>query len=557
MTKQPDNVITIAFGQSRTSDFAPMKALIIDDNASSRMTLSSVLRDIGITRIKMAPTTHQAKLLLQSAVYDVILCEYHFLGRETGQDLLDDIRHTRIVPFRTVFFMVTGEATYERVSEVVENAPDDYLLKPFKPLSLEMRLHKALAKKRSLLPIHTRMEYKDFEGALALCREMINDGGTYWLDAARIGAELAMHLKRHRLAQQFYDMVLKAKALPWAKLGIAHLAVAGNDNAKARGTLEALVSDANAFADAYDLLARVHFEDGALTQALQVLRRGVEATPANLMRLQKLGSLAFFVGDAEESESMLMKAFRLSVGSRTFDSQTLLQLALLVTGRGGAAKDVDRFVVALENALARDPGSFRLTSMHEIAITCQSLVRKDTEQVLAQVARMEAWLGDAQFDFECACNFLSLLRRIGAQGILLPQAEGWVHRIASRHCISKTGSDLMVAALGELGALVEIVEKEHAHITFQTNDAMSKMLSGDANATAQRLIKLAKETLNARVFSLIDSLAVKHQDRLNDASHSLIQQAQELRKQYCSAGTQVSLARMNENSRPSKTLPLP
>ena len=61
VTKQPDNVITIAFGQSRTSDFAPMKALIIDDNASSRMTLSSVLRDIGITRIKMAPTTHQAK----------------------------------------------------------------------------------------------------------------------------------------------------------------------------------------------------------------------------------------------------------------------------------------------------------------------------------------------------------------------------------------------------------------------------------------------------------------------------------------------------------------
>ena len=35
-------------------------------------------------------------------------------------------------------------------------------------------------------------------------------------------------------------------------------------------------------------------------EALQVLRRGVEATPANLMRLQKLGSLAFFVGDAED-----------------------------------------------------------------------------------------------------------------------------------------------------------------------------------------------------------------------------------------------------------------
>lgn len=49
-----------------------------------------------------------------------------------------------MVPFKTVFLMVTGEVTCERVAEVVENAPDDYLLKPFKPSALEERLQRAL-----------------------------------------------------------------------------------------------------------------------------------------------------------------------------------------------------------------------------------------------------------------------------------------------------------------------------------------------------------------------------------------------------------------------------
>ena len=114
-----------------TGDFSEMKALIVDDNNMSRITLASVLRDCGIGRIKTVPGTHQARVHLQANTYDVILCEYHFSGPESGQDLLDEIRYTRMVPFRTVFFMVTGEATYERVAEVVENAPDDYLLKPF------------------------------------------------------------------------------------------------------------------------------------------------------------------------------------------------------------------------------------------------------------------------------------------------------------------------------------------------------------------------------------------------------------------------------------------
>ena len=75
---------------------------------------------------------------------------------------------------------------------------------------------------------------------------------------------------------------------------------------------------------------------------------------------------------------------------------------------------------------------------------------------------------------------------------------------------------------------------------------MSRLLKGDADGTALRLTQVARETLNARLFGLAESLAIKHRDRLSDASMSLILQAQEVRQKFCSRGTQVSLARMAE-----------
>ena len=124
--KSPPQISTAAaFAVSRDFDLGKMTALVIDDNDASRMTVSGVLRDIGIGRVKSVRGTLQAKAHLKDASYDVILCEYHFTGPETGQDLLDDIRRKRLVPYNTIFFMVTGEAIYDRVASVVENAPDD------------------------------------------------------------------------------------------------------------------------------------------------------------------------------------------------------------------------------------------------------------------------------------------------------------------------------------------------------------------------------------------------------------------------------------------------
>ena len=73
-----------------------------------------------------------------------MLCDYHFDGSdESGQDLLDELRREGLLPYSTVFMMITAEATYAKVAEAAEAALDGYLIKPYTLASLADRIQAA------------------------------------------------------------------------------------------------------------------------------------------------------------------------------------------------------------------------------------------------------------------------------------------------------------------------------------------------------------------------------------------------------------------------------
>lgn len=552
----PVTPIAFAAAARHGHPFAGMTALVIDENPISRTALASVLRDIGIDHVKFAASIGLARTHLQTQAFDVILCEYNFTGAASGQDLLDEIRTTRMIPFHSVFFMVTGEATYERVAEVVENAPDDYLLKPFKPYALEERLTKALTRKRALAPIHRLMEGNRLDHAGTACRAMVERAGAYWIEAARVGAELALHHDDLNAAQAYYTQVLNARPAPWARLGQAYIAQARGEPAVSREILEQLVAENGAYAEACDMLARLYFEEGALEKALLTLRRAVEATPANVARLQKMGTLAFLIGDRHEAELMLSKAFRVGFGSRLFDLLTVAQLVLLATARNAPAKEIDRLTATLDNALAKSPDDLRVRVFELIGRTCALLPRRQPADVVECLRETAPLLREPGFDVECALLILSLYHRVGVREICLPETEQWVETVARRHGISKAATDLMVATLGDMKDLTAVVERQHVELTQQANEAMGWLLKGDADRTAARLTTLAGETLNARLFGLAESLATRYRAKLSEASLAAIEQSVASRRLYCKAGVQLAIARLHESSRPSRTLPL-
>jgi CheY-like chemotaxis protein len=109
-----------------------------------------------------------------------VLCDYHFEhSGMSGQDLLDELRRAQLLPYATVFVMVTGEASYTRVAEVAEAALDSYLLKPHTAAALEQRLLQARHRKKVLGSIFAAIEAGDFAQAAALCKDRFDQRAEY------------------------------------------------------------------------------------------------------------------------------------------------------------------------------------------------------------------------------------------------------------------------------------------------------------------------------------------------------------------------------------------
>ncbi|MFM7506253.1 MAG: response regulator, partial [Rubrivivax sp.] len=281
-------------------------ALVIDPNPMSRSVLLAQMREFGFGTVKTAIRVADAREMLEHRRFNVILCDSEDDGSGSkGQDLLEELRREQMLPYSTVFVMITPEATYPTVADAAEAALDSFMVKPFSANALFERLREARQRKRVLQDIFEAMEAKDYERAANLCLERFSQRQMYWLYAARIGAELLLMLGRNAEAKELYDAVIAAKTLPWAKLGVARVQLANGDVAQARRTLDALIDSDPQFSDSYDVLGKVHMEQGNLTEALATYRTAAEMTPGCVLRLQNAGTLSFYAGDTRGAAQLL------------------------------------------------------------------------------------------------------------------------------------------------------------------------------------------------------------------------------------------------------------
>ena len=271
---------------SSATDLHDAKAMVIDGNPQSRSIIVNQLRDAGVGTIVQVSRLVDARMKLEMGTFDVVICEQYFEREDTtGQDLLDDLRRSGLLPFATIFIMATGEASYAKVAEAAESALDSYLLKPYTAAQLDTRLHQARRRKVSLQAIFAAVEKQAFEQAADLCLERFEQRGEFWLYAARVGAELLLRLERFADAQKLYEAVIAAKTLPWARWGVARAQIEAGQVTQAGTTLEGLINAEPGYADAYDVMGRAQIEMGQFDSAMVSYKMAADMTPASIGRL--------------------------------------------------------------------------------------------------------------------------------------------------------------------------------------------------------------------------------------------------------------------------------
>ena len=498
-------------------DIEQASALVIDGNATSRSILVSQLRDLGVSQVTQASRLADGRRRLEVRPYDIVVCEQVFAGEEqTGQELLDDLRREQLLPYATVFVMVTGEARYAQVAEAAESALDGYLLKPYAATALADRLRQSRHRKRVLGEIFTAIEADEFEQAAKLCLQRFAARGDYWLYAARIGAELLLRIDRHGEAQALYNAIIEAKAVPWARLGVARAQAESGQITQAQHTLESLLAADPSYADAYDVMGRVQLEQGKLDAALETYRRAAEMTPGSITRLQKQGMLAYYSGLDEEAGQLLDRVTLLGISSKMYDPQALVLLAF-VRFRAKDSKGLQRCRDNLAHLLTRTPDCPRRRRQLAVVETLDHLAGKRLAAAVDQVSALAAERLDASLDVEAACNLVGLLATLATQELALDAMDDWVRDIAVRFSTSRSVTDLLDRSASRHPPFAALIAQAHATIMALSEAAMSHVLEGDPAASVQALLDAAEKTINAKLADTAARTLRRYRERIGDA----------------------------------------
>jgi len=519
-------------------DLSLCRALVADGNPNSRAILVSQLREFGMGAVSQASRIADARSMLEGQAYDVVLCEQYFPNETaTGQELLDDLRRNQLLPFGTVFIMVTGEATYSRVAEAAESALDGYLLKPHKANELAERLRQSRVRKASLQDIFVAIEWEEFEQAADLCMERYQTRGMFWLYAARVGAELLMRIGRFDEAQVLYEAIVAAKTLPWAKLGVARALMESGQTAHAVSALEALVDEDPTYADAYDVMGRAHFELGNLDKALATYKMASDLTPNSVSRLQKLASMTFYTGDVKAAEKLLDRATTIGLDSKMFDSQTLVILAftrLDSKNRKGLQRCRDDFTRLLE----RSPGNPRLMRQVEVIEILGDLMADRSAEALARTRAMNQTAKEADFDFEASSNLASLCAQLGRRKLGQGVTGDIVEILAMRFCTNRSLTEMLAGSTQTHPGLPDRIREAGNQIMKISQDAVSLAMRGDPASAVQQLLIEGQTTLNAKLIETAYQLLHRYQSQVPDAS-TLSEAIEALRSRYSTRPNQA------------------
>ena len=117
-----------------------MNVLVVDDAATMRRIVRSLLRELGIKNVREAEDGEMAFEDLKRQKADLVVSDWA-MPKMTGVELLRAIRKDDALK-DTPVLMVTAESKKENIMEAVQAGVNNYIVKPFNSKTLEEKLNK-------------------------------------------------------------------------------------------------------------------------------------------------------------------------------------------------------------------------------------------------------------------------------------------------------------------------------------------------------------------------------------------------------------------------------
>ncbi|MCK0509176.1 response regulator [Aromatoleum anaerobium] len=470
------------------ADLDRITVLIIEANQGMRGQLRTMLNNIGIATVNFAPSAGMAITRLRERRYDLVLCEYNLGDGQDGQHLLEDLRTRDIIPLDTLFIMITGERNYERIISAAELAPNDYILKPLTPDTLHSRLVRAFEKREAFRPVYRLMEAGETHDAIEACISGRSEHARYGIDFMRLEAELHGGLGHTDAAEELYREILAAKAIPWARLGLAKMLFARKEYREAEEILTSLVAENRRYIDAYDWLARTREESGRIDQARDVLASAVALSPHRIGRLRHLGNVLLAVGDHQGAERTLAEVVRKGKYSDFRDPEDHVRLVRAQLGQGRVS-EAESTIRDLERSMDGLPATALCSSLSK------ALYHNQTGSPARAQAALQAAIRDGADVSSLSVGMKQELAKACLDNDLETEGSMLVMDILRNSADERTveTTRAMLRAKGREDMSEELEQRVHVEVKGLIAAGADKVRSGDYDGAVQEMLSAVQK----------------------------------------------------------------
>jgi CheY-like chemotaxis protein len=462
--------------------------LIIEANQGMRGQLRSMLNNIGVNSVHFAPSSGVAISRLRERRYDVVLCEYNLGEGQDGQHLLEDLRTKEIIPLDTLFIMITGERNYERVVSAAELAPNDYILKPLTPDTLQFRLLRAVEKRDIFRPAYRLIEKGDTAEAIDACLDGRATHPRYGIDFMRLEAELHAAQGHTELAEAIYRDLLKTKAIPWARLGLAKMLFANKEYAEADEILSTLVSENHRFIDAYDWLARTREESGRLAEARETLAAAVALSPHRVGRLRHFGNVLLAAGEHQNAERQLAEVVRKGKYSDFRDPEDHVRLVRAQLGQGRVG-EAEATIRDLERSMEGLPATALCSALSKALYFSETGAPERAQAALQAGMQANADISSLSIAMKQELAKACLDNRLEAEGSML--VVEILRNSADERTVETTRALLRARGREELSD--ELEQRVHTEVKSLIAAGADKVRSGDYDGAVQEMMSAVQK----------------------------------------------------------------
>lgn len=328
------------------------KVLIVDHISNSRNTIKKILTTIGYNakNISMVTNSSLASNALCESFYDLVVCEYNLGNGKNGQQLLEYLKHHKILKEKTIFLIISAECSEAVVLSAVDEGPDGYIAKPFSSKELDSKLKRIKEEKSLFSKIDKIMKEKDIDKALLECENILLENPQYMSKILKYKSEILLNNNRLEEAFLLYRTLIQSNpksqiiALQYSKILIK---LGKYDIAKKK--LIEITKKNKRLLEAYDLLEKISIKENDNKERQKILEDVSKISPLSGKRQKKLGEVAEKNGDLETAYAAYSSIVKKQEHSVINDEKLKLKWVNLQVQKSLKDNDSKNIEISFEN----------------------------------------------------------------------------------------------------------------------------------------------------------------------------------------------------------------